>query len=345
MRGIRISIILLLMLGLPFAAASASAPEGKNIVRIGSDVTIEKDQKVRSVVAVGGQVTVSGIVEKSVVAIGGSVVLAKTAVVGGSVTSLGGVIVTARDAEIGGNLTEINSSNLIETLTSAVSSEWEGWSWIFAVVSLSIFLFILVIALLIVALLPKPVRAVSEAITENTFKVILCGLLGLVLIAPLTLLLTISVVGIALIPLQVIFVVCAVLLGFIAAGRLVGRAALRLFRRPEPGMLRETFWGLVLLWMIGWIPYIGWMVKAIAIVLGLGATLVTRFGTHQGWKCIPLPESVTVQPVQAAPPVSAAPTVQAEPPIPMAPSEAPLTHPSGDLGTGTGGAAPPAPQS
>ena len=46
-------------------------------------------------------------------------------------------------------------------------------------------------------------------------------------------------------------------------------------------MMRETIWGLIILWLIGWIPYVGWMVKVCAIVLGLGAVLLTRFGTNQ----------------------------------------------------------------
>jgi len=287
MKPIQRVLSLLLIFYLLLTPMAATASSDKNIVKIGSDVTIEKGQKVHSVVAIGGQIPVSGAVEKSVVAVGGSVVLTKTAVVKGNVISLGGVIVMARDAEVRGDLTEINSNNLYETLTTALSSEWEGWSWIFAVISLSIFLVILVLALLIAALLPKPVRIVSEAIRENTFKVILCGILGLVLIAPLALLLTISVVGIALIPLEVIFVVCSVLLGFIAVGQLIGAKLLRFLKRSEPGIVRETFWGLVILWLIGWIPYVGWMVKAIAIVIGLGATLVSRFGTHRGWACIP----------------------------------------------------------
>ena len=287
MKPIQRVLSLLLIFYLLLTPMAATAFSDKSIVKIGSDVTIEKGQKVHSVVAIGGQITVSGAVEKSVVAVGGSVVLTKTAVVKGNVVSLGGVIVMARDAEVRGDLTEINSNNLYETLTTALSSEWEGWSWIFAVISLSIFLVILVLALLIAALLPKPVRIVSEAIRENTFKVILCGILGLVLIAPLALLLTISVVGIALIPLEVIFVVCSVLFGFIAVGQFIGAKLLRLLKRPEPGIVRETFWGLVILWLIGWIPYVGWMVKAIAIVIGLGATLVSRFGTHRGWACIP----------------------------------------------------------
>jgi hypothetical protein len=287
MKTIQRGLSLLLIFYLLLTPMTVTASIDKSIVKIGSDVTIEKGQKVHSVVAIGGQITVSGTVEKNVVAVGGSVVLTKTAVVKGNVVSLGGVIVMARDAEVRGNLTEINSSNLYETLTTALSSEWEGWSWIFAVISLSIFLVIMVLALLIAALLPKPVRIVSEAIRENTFKVILCGILGLVLIAPLALLLTISVVGIALIPLEVIFVFCSILFGLTAVGQFIGAKLSRLVKRSESGIVRETFWGLVILWLVGWIPYIGWMVKAIALVIGLGATLVSRFGTHRGWACIP----------------------------------------------------------
>jgi hypothetical protein len=286
MKGIIRCVIVLFLLGLLIGPAAAIATEGGSVVKIGSDVTIEAGQKVRNVVVIGGQITISGAVDNNVVAVGGSVVLTKTAVVGGNVISLGGIIVSAKDSQIVGTMTEINSSNLFETLTAALSAEWEGWSWIFALISLSIFLVILVLALLIVALLPKPVRIVAEAIHENTFKVSLCGLLGLVLIAPLALLLTISVVGIALIPLEVIVVVCSVLLGFIAVGQLIGKKALKLFHRQNPSMLRETFWGLIILWLIGWIPYIGWMAKAVAIVVGLGAALITRFGTYQGWKTI-----------------------------------------------------------
>lgn len=327
---------LFLVFGLLLGPAAAIASTETSIFKIGSDVTIEKGQKIHSVVTIGGQITVGGLVEKSVVAVGGSVVLTKTAVVKGNVVSLGGVIVIAKEAVVGGDLTEINSSNLYETLTTALSSEWEGWSWIFAVISLSIFLVILVLALLIAALLPKPVRIVSEAIHENTFKVILCGILGLVLIAPLALLLTISIVGIALIPLEVIVVVCSVLLGFIAVGRILGGKVLRLFKRPNPGIVRETFWGLLILWLIGWVPYIGWMVKAIAIVIGLGAVLITRFGTHQGWKSVPFlpvagPSAGSETPAPVSAPASLPDPAPAAPP-PPSPSSASIPPTAESLG-------------
>jgi len=305
MKRTALGLIVLIVSGMLLGAGTVRASEEKNIVKIGSDVTVESGMKVRNVVTVAGQITIDGTVDNNVVAIGGSVVLTRRATVGGSVTSLGGVIVTARDAQVNGNLTEINSSNLYETLTAALSSEWEGWSWVFAVVQLSLFLAILVVALLIVALLPKPVRSVAEAIEENTFKVILCGLLGLVLIVPLALLLTVSVVGIALIPLEVIIVACSFLLGIIAVCQLIGGKVLRLLKRPNPGMVRETFWGLIVLLLVGWIPYIGWMVKAVAIVLGLGAVLITRFGTHQGWRLTPA--ATAAVPPAAVMPAAASP--------------------------------------
>ena len=326
----KLGLIALLLSGLLLlGGGTLQASEEKSIIKIGSDVTIESGQKVHTVVAVGGQITVNGTVENNVVAIGGSVVLTKQAVVGGNVLSLGGVIVAARDAQVTGSLTEINSSNLYETLTTAMSADWEGWSWIFAVISLAIFLVILVVAILIVALLPKPVRTVGEAIRENTFKVVLCGLLGLVLIVPLALLLTISVVGIALIPLEVIIVACSVLLGFIAVGQLIGGAVLRLFRRPNPGMVRETFLGLIILWLVGWLPYIGWMVKAVAIVLGLGAVLITRFGTYRGGKSGHSPTAAVA---------AAAPGAGEAPPAAPAciPADAPATPPPDGSPAGAG---------
>lgn len=316
---------LLLLVGMFLMPPAAAASSDKNVIKIGSDYIVEKGQKVHNVITLGGQITVNGTVDKNVLAVGGSVVLTRTAMVRGDVVSLGGVIVMARDAEVGGDLTEINSSNLLETVTAAVSSEWEGWSWIFAVISISIFLVILVLALLISALLPKPVRIVSEAIRENTFKVVLCGLLGVVLPVPLALLLTLSVVGITLIPLEIIIVVCSVLLGFIAVGQMLGARFLRLLRRPRTGIVRETFWGLLLLWMIGWIPYIGVMIKVLAIVIGLGAVLLSRFGTYRGWVCVPQ-EPPPLDPPPAASPPPDAP--RAEPPVTAPPAAAPATAPA-----------------
>jgi hypothetical protein len=250
-------------------------------VKIGSDVTIEEGTKVRNVLAIGGQITIDGVVDNHIVAIGGSVVLTGKAVVGGSVFCIGGIIVKGRGAEVYGNLTEINADDISAAIANALSEEWEGWSWIFAIISISIFLGVLLLTILTVFLIPKPIRLISSAIKQKPFKVTVWGLAGLVLIVPLAVLLAISVVGIVLIPLEMTIVLCAVLIGFIAMSQLVGRRLFTVLKRQDQSMMRETIWGLIILWLIGWIPYVGWIVKMCAIVLGLGGVLLTRFGTNQ----------------------------------------------------------------
>jgi hypothetical protein len=259
--------------------ADASAAGTRSIIKIGSDVTIEEGVRVSRVVAIGGQVTVDGVVDDSIFALGGSVVLTSNAIVGGDITTIGGILVRGAGAEIQGNITEINSANFFEATTSVLNNEWQGWSWVFALISLIVFLCVLIVALLLVFLIPTPTGLVANAIREDTLRAAVSGLLILVLIVPLAVLLTISVVGIVLIPLEIVLVAGAALMGFIAVGKLVGTQVLAISRKHDQNIVRETFWGLVVLWLIGWIPYIGWMIKTLAIVLGLGGVLITRFGT------------------------------------------------------------------
>ncbi len=275
------ALLLMILITCLFLCSTATVrAESANIVKIGSNVTIEEGTKVRNVLTIGGQITVEGVVENNVVSFGGSIVLTRTAVVGGNVFSLGGIIVRGRGAEVYGTLTEINTDDISEAITKALSEEWEGWSWIFAIVSMSIFLGLLLVTVLTVFLIPKPVRLISSAIKEKPFKVTLWGLIGLVLIVPLAVLLAVSVIGIVLIPLEMAIVLFAVILGFIAVSQLVGRKLFTVLKRHDQSLMRETIWGLVILWLIGWIPYVGWMIKMCAIVLGLGGVLLTRFGTN-----------------------------------------------------------------
>jgi hypothetical protein len=276
-RGFACLLVLLALLGYTTAVHA----EATSVVKINDDVTIEENMKVRNVFVLRGQITISGTVEQNVVAIGGSVVLTGTAVVNGDVVALGGIIVMGKGAEVHGTLTEINSSNISAAISDLLSDDWEGWSWLFAIFSVVVFFAILILALLIVALIPKPIQVIAETIKTNTFKVSLSGLLGLLLIVPIAVLLTISVIGIVLIPLEMILVISAALLGFIAVSQLIGRRVLTLMKRTGGGVIRQTFWGLMTLWLIGWIPYVGWMIKVLAVVLGLGGVIMTRFGTKE----------------------------------------------------------------
>jgi hypothetical protein len=273
--------VLILVVSLLLCVVTTVGAESSNVVKIGSDVTIEEGTKVHNVLAIGGQVTVDGVVENNIVVLGGSVVLTRTAEVRGNVFALGGIVVRGRGAAVHGNITEINADDISSAIANALSEEWEGWSWIFAIVSVAIFLGVLLLTVITVFLIPKPVRLIASAVKGKPFKSTAWGLAGLVLVVPLAVLLAISVVGIVLIPLEMAIVLCAVLIGFISVSQLVGQKLFTILKRQDQSLMRETVWGLIVLWLIGWIPYVGWMIKMCAIVLGLGGVLLTRFGTTQ----------------------------------------------------------------
>jgi len=79
-------------LALALVLLPASGAIANDRVRIGGDVVVEKGMTVKDAVAVGGNVTVNGVVNKSAVAVGGSVFLGPDAVVRKDVVCIGGVI-------------------------------------------------------------------------------------------------------------------------------------------------------------------------------------------------------------------------------------------------------------
>lgn len=272
---------------------ATSSVEAKNIIRIGGDVTVEKNQQADNIIVVNGQATVNGLVEQNVVVVGGSVFLTNNAVIRGNVVCIGGVVAKSISAQVFGNITELNSSNISTAINSAIHGEWEGWSWIVAVVSICFFLVISVFALLIALLIPRPIIAISAVISDRKTKSLLWGILGMMLIGPVAFLLAISIIGIPLIPLEFILVVLAGVVGFISAGSLFGKFFLvKIIKSKEPGLVWATLCGLLLLWLIGWIPYIGWIIKTFVAITGLGGVLLTLFNHREQAPVPPLSDNV-----------------------------------------------------
>lgn len=254
-----------------------SAPvEAKNIFKAGRDITIEEGQQVDNVVAVGGQITVSGLVEKNVVAIAGSVVLTRDAVVRGKVIVIGGVIARGSGSLVYGDITEVNSSTLSDAIHSAMRGELEGWSLIINIISLCFFAIILIVTLIMTLLIPRSLALIANAIQTSKLKSLMLGVLATLMIVPFFMLLAISIIGIFLIPLAFTAIVLAAIVGFIAFSSLLGNLIIsRIFRGYKKSLVKETLVGVSLLWLLGWIPfYIGTLIKVLAITFGLGGVLL-----------------------------------------------------------------------
>jgi len=263
-----IAVAFLLFLTLP--------AEAKIIFKAGQDITITDRQGADNVIAIGGQITVNGLVEQNVVAIAGSVVLTNKAVVRGNVIVVGGVVARGSGSLVYGDVTEINSSTLSEAITSAMRGELEGWSLILNIISLCFFAIILITTLIMTLLIPRSLALIANAIESNKLKSFLWGILATLMIVPFFMLLAISIIGIVLIPLAFTVLLIAAIVGFIAFGVLLGNFIItRIFRGYKKSLVKEALVGVSLLWLLGWIPlYIGMLIKAVAITFGLGGVLI-----------------------------------------------------------------------
>ena len=252
--------------------------QAKEIVKFGSDIIVDKNMTVKEVVVFGANITINGTVQKDVVAIGGDVLLGPTAKVGKEVISIGGAIHKEPGAHIGDNEVELNIPGLSSLIGFSTTTNWVGWALTFKIFS---FIGFVALALVIVAVIPKPFGLISTNVQQNTLKAILLGVLGLVALVPLAIFLAITIIGLPLVALEIFIVGIAFLVGYIAIAQLVGDKIAVLLKRPALNALWVTLLGLLTLWLIGWVPVIGSVVKAVAILLGFGGVLATLFTSRK----------------------------------------------------------------
>jgi len=239
-------------------------------------VVVEKGVTVKDAVAVGGNVTVNGVVKNSAVAVGGSVFLGPDAAVRKDVVAIGGVIARKEGARIGGDMVELSIPGLAAVLPFMTRERSFGWLAAFEIIT---FAGLMALALLVAALLPGSMDLISESIKQKTLKVILSGILGMLVVIPLAVFLVITVIGIPLVIIEILLIGSAMFVGYVAMALFLGGRLAAVFNRPGFNMLWMTSMGLVILWVIGWVPFVGPAVKSIAAVIGFGAVLVTIFGS------------------------------------------------------------------
>jgi hypothetical protein len=313
-------------------AAPAAAPEppepprrkSSAKVHIGGGVNVAEDELVTDpVVAIGGSVHVLGHVEDDVVAVGGSVHLGPKAVVDGSVTAIGGRVEQERGAEVRGEVQEIGFAGPLRFGSDHVwdvgHEIFSGWFRLFGTI-LRIAL-VLLLALVIAIAAPRPVERIAKKAGDELGKSVLVGLVAQAFFVPALIVtivvLAISIIGIPLlllVPFALVAVLFGVLMGFSAVAMRVGVWA----AGPNRGPFVSVAVGVVvicagtfvarLFWLLPGpfaplailVSIVGIFVEYVAWTVGLGALLLTRFGTRGPAE----PQPVYVPPVP--PPVQTA---------------------------------------
>lgn len=262
----------LVFFALVFCVAPADA---KSIFKIGRNINIAGGQQVDSAITLGGQITISGLVDHHVVAVAGSVVLTSEAIVRGNVVCIGGVVVQGNGSQVYGKITEINSSNFLTAVSAAFYDESQEWSPLADIIYFCFFILIFTLAALTAFLFPRTLEAIIFSMEGNKTKSFFCGVLGLLILAPFFMLLILSFIGIPLIPLAFSLILLIFVFGFIAVSALIGRLILtKAFRNHKKSLIREMMLGFIVWWIVGRVPFhIGAITTSVLITMGFGGVL------------------------------------------------------------------------
>jgi hypothetical protein len=313
-----------------------------DIVRFGESIEIEKGERVAGdVVAIGGGgITVDGEVRGDVVAIGAPLELGPGAKVDGEVVCIGSTLTLGTSSEVGldamsvwgrveadsgavvhGQLTEVGGLKGMGFPGVVAFGREEGFAhdlkrlvtrlvWVLCLIGLGILAF---------HLFPDRMRRLSDTVTQRGLITFLAGMAGWVLWLPAFLLLCVTIVGIPVALLLLVFTPIMMLLGYLAVAAVAGERLRGRFFGPgdvgigktlvvgvfalEGAVIASRLFGTIgsffdFLGLI--LAVLGYCVIFVAVTMGFGSFLMTRFRRMQ------------------APP-AAAPTVAAVPPSPPAP--------------------------
>jgi hypothetical protein len=271
------------------ALAAEKILSSKDIVRFSERILIEKNEIVQGdVVAIGGSVDVAGTVNRNAIAVGGDVnilpggkVLGDATAVGGKVTKQG--ILGGSETSIGPRIhwksttreERVDKSGKTTVVEKEEESPAENWGW-----KILRALGMIALVTLLAALFPKATDRVAFAAERAPWASFLWGVGVLVAIVPVAFLLIVSLIGIALIPFELLLVCAAALFGYVAMSVLVGRRLMVGFGGKAPWIAAPLL-GAFLIQLIGLVPVLGWFVKLGLLLFGLGAIALSRFGSRE----------------------------------------------------------------
>ncbi len=268
-----------------------------NIVVFGGSVTLESDSTVNGdVVLIGGTVEVGGKVNGSVVGIGGAVRLNEGADVMGDLYTLGAALRREEGTTVHGQV--VNGFNLPDSVT--IPDEMNGGSaaetdqpkltfdaspildmiWFF----FRLFMYA-ALAVVLMLFLPKQIDRIAEAAITQPVVTAGAGLLTAVL-APLALIaITITIILIPVTIIAIIVLFTAWLIGWISLGTELGRRAAKALNMEWTPVISAGVGTFALFLIFGGfrqlIPCIGFLPHFLISIWGLGAVVMTRFGTHE----------------------------------------------------------------
>jgi cytoskeletal protein CcmA (bactofilin family) len=303
----------------------------EEVVAVGGSATVEGEVE-KDVTAIGGSARIDGKVGGEVVAVGSGVYLGPHAEVEGDVTSVGGTVHREPGAKVQGRTNEVGILPFgRHGHFGPWGRDWEPWGGVSRVMSSVLFTVLLSLLVCLVLLVARvPLERVERQLVARPWPSALVGIGGFVFFWPLvvamTILLAITIIGCALFllyPFLFLFVGLLLLLGYSAAAYRLGRVVEGRFGRNFGSPYAAALVGVLLIqvWsilghMLDVLPgpfgffstmmgLFGFLVQAVAWIVGFGAVILSRFGLEpgywQGQGAPPSPPSPYQPPVEPLP--------------------------------------------
>jgi hypothetical protein len=283
-----------LVLGGSYTLQNGEVLDG-NLVVLGGTATLEDGSTVTGdVMITGGTLYARGKIDGGITAIGGTIYLQGNALVLGDVNLASANFNRENSAVVEGTVNynsadlnnlpwDFNPSNILPRngISQAISNGL-GFigSVLWAIVQILAFS---VLAAVVALLLPKPTERVAQSLVAQP---VLCGGLGFLtaIVGPaLLILLSITIILLPVGLLGLFALAVTLLFGWIAVGMETGRRIALLFKQEWAPAINAGLGTLVITFVaniIGRIPCVGWILPTFVAIIGLGAVIISRYGTR-----------------------------------------------------------------
>ncbi len=256
------------------------------IVAMGRDLVID-GEAMSHAVAISGSARVSGRVKGDVIVLGGDALLAETAEIGGDVYVLSGSINAEPGATIGGrSVAYPNASTLWVSLIQSPIMGLPATSPVVLGAKLALLAFWAFLILLLFAIGRRELLSISDSVRLEPFRNFFLGLTGAAAMTLTALFFGAFAGALIGVPLVVLVLVVALVLrfwGMVAVFHAIGAWLSRRFDVPPPLPLTAATYGLLVLGVLKFLPWIGIWTWSVATFIGVGAALSTKLGRREAW--------------------------------------------------------------
>jgi hypothetical protein len=220
------------------------------------------------VTAFTSNLMVAGVVNGDITLYAGTITLLNGSQVHGNIHLYGGREFTEKGAQLDGTIIDHTRHVwLFDGIGEFSFPFWSILTWV-------------VLGIVLIKLLPEHVMFVRTTAVNKMRRSVIVGLLS-ILLAPAVLVVLIAlIIPIPLAIIIVLILIAAWALGTVAVGWTIGDHIMRALAPNHNTRLKQVVVGLVVLALLGSLPYVGWIINIGVGLLGLGAVFLSRFGTR-----------------------------------------------------------------